>query len=1322
MKTMLNSDCIVIMRFLGRTQDSYNLRNVLQSICHQLLWCLNRSDTVPIDFGELHKFFITLLESVPKSKTLVLLLDSVHNLLPDYDAHALRWLPKQLKQNVKMLVSCQSHTHGMVTKMRTEIIQNHNNFIDLPPLSSDQAMSLILQWLQKESMTITNDQADVMKQIFTKCTLPLYLQMVFSEMKHWSSFQQVDAQILGRNCETYLDLFFTNLECQHGQVVVTHALAYLTASKTGLSDMEMEDLLSLDEAVLSYVFQNFSPAVRRCPPYVWSRLRDDIERFLETKAADNHTIQFWNHSFFTQYIQDRYLSNKRFQTTIHQLIADYYLGTWHGKPMAFVDLFGRTFKADRLVISQPLTYTNSLGEIEYNRRKYDQVPRHLFLANRLEELNGKVLFNYDWLYNKIKVLSLQHILADLSLNPSAEAALLEESLRSAQAVLERNINNMPTELAGRLLPYYHIYPNIQKLIQQCDTAGLSHCALVPIFSYQQVPGSPLQHTLKYTQKIDSIHLLGDGCTLVTKSDSSQMVRLFDVRSGTTKADLITSYGRLMVSPDDKYLVIVDNEIEKSIKIHNISDGAFEGQLIPLKADNIKDSRKYNLGAISITEKYIAVLVHTDTSYLCIGELSTTKLCSVIPIEGKAHLILIAKNNRYILCGNGYNVVAYDLETCDQICLTQLEYKATSLVMTTNCTKVFYFSDKSSIVTICHNTTEGYTQMMSKIQLARQFSGDHIKRLKLSHDQNLLMVLGETNIVVLNALTDKLVLLIRKPEHMLKEFQLPRHVEPTPITFTDAIFSMDDSSLLVSLFRNIQVWSLQTSNLLQHPITTSVGIVTNILLSPLQNQILSLQQEAECVQVWNLSNSSLELTSTEKVNAPIDSIVITADNSLCFTKGDNCTEVAVIDMTSGTLANFLSHPSVVEELVPTNDGSFLLTTVKPEGDELYHKIWSLKERRIIEQFGKTKGLSIALRKSRKLIHINQSAVTYRAPYRINIYSFEESFDKTVYDFLINNIIGEPVITSEDTYMVFLTADECQETAAVYSNPAICMLYLQGRYMHNVIGKQDLGTFLDTRNLVSIVPIPESRTEIIATYLQQPQEEYNISESYGYATVNLATGTLLKYHDNFMAQGTDLRTLYLNNTGSQCISSQTGFVFDMKSGSRVGKVNNARSPISLLYNGATVVYFKGCYLIAERVSDNTVIATCDVHVDICYICAGNDGRTVMVGCVDGTLLSYAVIDEEQVTSTEVLKSLPTRATQGSSDKGRPLTARTWDSIDSERQETPVSRLSSATSNLQTDKEILRKIRPAYRPYTTAKSMTNYSLPMSTSYTRSKTCTIM
>ena len=68
-----------------------------------------------------------------------------------------------------------------------------------------------------------------------------------------------------------------------------------------------------------------------------------------------------------------------------------------------------------------------------------------------------------------------------------QATLVQQALRGAAATIEKDINNLPAEITGRLLPYYPTHASIRALIRSCDTEGLKHCALLPNFPYQQVP-------------------------------------------------------------------------------------------------------------------------------------------------------------------------------------------------------------------------------------------------------------------------------------------------------------------------------------------------------------------------------------------------------------------------------------------------------------------------------------------------------------------------------------------------------------------------------------------------------------------------------------------------------------------------------------------------------------------------------------------------------------------------------------------------------------------------------------------------------------------
>ena len=97
----------------------------------------------------------------------------------------------------------------------------------------------------------------------------------------------------------------------HGRVLVQHALAYITAAKNGLTETELEDILSCDDDVLEDVYQYWIPPIRRIPPLLWVRIRSDLASYLVDRGADDSRVVTWYHRQFTEAAQERYLSDER---------------------------------------------------------------------------------------------------------------------------------------------------------------------------------------------------------------------------------------------------------------------------------------------------------------------------------------------------------------------------------------------------------------------------------------------------------------------------------------------------------------------------------------------------------------------------------------------------------------------------------------------------------------------------------------------------------------------------------------------------------------------------------------------------------------------------------------------------------------------------------------------------------------------------------------------------------------------------------------------------------------------------------------------------
>ena len=82
-----------------------------------------------------------------------------------------------------------------------------------------------------------------------------------------------------RNSETpFLHLF-------PGKILVSHALGYISASKSGLKEPELEDLLPLDDIVLNDVYQFWTPPIRKMLPSLWFRIHADIGELSNSEGS-----------------------------------------------------------------------------------------------------------------------------------------------------------------------------------------------------------------------------------------------------------------------------------------------------------------------------------------------------------------------------------------------------------------------------------------------------------------------------------------------------------------------------------------------------------------------------------------------------------------------------------------------------------------------------------------------------------------------------------------------------------------------------------------------------------------------------------------------------------------------------------------------------------------------------------------------------------------------------------------------------------------------------------------------------------------------------
>ncbi|KAI5640011.1 NACHT and WD repeat domain-containing protein 2 [Phthorimaea operculella] len=482
----------------------------------------------------------------------------------------------------EIMVTCAREEDNPEVSKEYEVLRRmidcEENFLEVTALGEDLAMEVLKLWMASAARDLNNYQWRLVSNAIGACSLPIFVKLVFAEVCRWRSYTKPTDTHLASTVMDSIMMLFERIEKQHGRLLVFHALAYITAAKSGLSETELEDLISLDDKVLDDVYQYHLPPTRRIPPLLWTRIRNDLPNYLSEREADGVNVMNWYHRQFRDTARERYFKNMNMAMYFHSMIADYYLGIWGGgipKPFKYTEIQRHRFNladregvADRKVPIQPLAFPSADGSLKrYNLRKFGELPFHLVRSKRFTDLYAEVLFNYEWLHAKLNCCPLQAVLADfedaklhVSKDAVRELMLVADALRLGGAILGQYPDMLAPQLVGRLLPEANTNPAVASLLKQCNHKGKNHCALLPSHHCLHTPGGPLKYSLEGHQfAVFAFRLSSDKRYVV--SISSRVIS-WDLSTSDLARDLCPQLEGIMqnleLSPDNKWAAASTN--------------------------------------------------------------------------------------------------------------------------------------------------------------------------------------------------------------------------------------------------------------------------------------------------------------------------------------------------------------------------------------------------------------------------------------------------------------------------------------------------------------------------------------------------------------------------------------------------------------------------------------------------------------------------------------------------------------------------------------------------------------------------------------------
>jgi WD40 repeat protein len=431
---------VVIIRFVGATPRSTSLGSLLADISTEAADAYGQTLDVPTDLEALKSLFRDrVLAFGTQDRPLVLFVDALDQMMSTAGECDLEWLPRTLPQHSRVIISVlRSGVLGPDDWFEAAADRWRKSLLSLGRLARREGEALLDIWLRGAGRTLQPAQRRYVRARFAASGMPLFLKLAFEESKRWTSWQGVEPGSTARvmletSAPRIIAALFRRLgqRKNHGPVVIRHAIRCLSASRYGLAEDELLDVLSADAAVMAD-FRAHSPTERARPPreravrlpwIVWSRLEEDLSAYLTRRDVQGAAVVGFYHREIGEVARRLFLPPADTRVT-HRALSRYFRE-----------------QAD------PLHDRSWRG---VSPRGFANLPYHLAHAESPARLRHLVL-DYGWLESKLQRLGISALLEDFSwTNLGAAAVHLGQTLQLAQYALEIGFTQLPGQLLGRL--------------------------------------------------------------------------------------------------------------------------------------------------------------------------------------------------------------------------------------------------------------------------------------------------------------------------------------------------------------------------------------------------------------------------------------------------------------------------------------------------------------------------------------------------------------------------------------------------------------------------------------------------------------------------------------------------------------------------------------------------------------------------------------------------------------------------------------------------------------------------------------------------------
>ena len=330
---------LVIPHFVGASPGSTDVRRTLRRLCHELVAGAGLTVEIPEDPEKLRVAFGEILQQASATKRIVILLDAINQFDATTQLAGWSWLPEELPATARIILSTVSVVSGQssvasgqqtalspLDALRHRRIPPHK--VELEPLTAEDAEAIINEFLHRYRKSMTADQRAALLSKADAGT-PLYLLAALEELRTLGTYEEITDRIAQLPPDTRALFiwilkrleddpgFLDSKGQQIGQQLVSRFVSLLGVSRHGLSQQELEELLSPGDPQ-----GNVATLTQLLRPYLM--LRGDFIDFyhqqmalaVEHRYLPEDTKWRQAHAELVGYFRDRWL------TADHHALAD----------------------------------------------------------------------------------------------------------------------------------------------------------------------------------------------------------------------------------------------------------------------------------------------------------------------------------------------------------------------------------------------------------------------------------------------------------------------------------------------------------------------------------------------------------------------------------------------------------------------------------------------------------------------------------------------------------------------------------------------------------------------------------------------------------------------------------------------------------------------------------------------------------------------------------------------------------------------------------------------------------------------------------------